>query len=162
MCSAHFFVHCNIIMFAIWWNLFVPHGANAPNGGHRVHVCASVHSVRTVLTMLALAIPCLPWYTQNLTHAVCVNWVTPPGGHYWQLWTQVSHCPCLKDFLVWHACAMAPSYDNHSKVLGGETMAAIVILLAKINQNTFVKPQKITLIIGIGKNTDYYSVVADS
>ena len=57
---------------------------------------------------------------------------------------------------------MAPSYDNHSKVLGGETMAAIVILLAKINQNTFVKPQKITLIIGIGKNTDYYSVVADS
>ena len=41
-------------------------------------------------------------------------------------------------------------------------MAAIVILLAKINQNTFVKPQKITLIIGIGKNTDYYSVVADS
>ena len=41
-------------------------------------------------------------------------------------------------------------------------MAAIVKLLAKINQNTFVKPQKITLIIGIGKNTDYYSVVADS
>ena len=40
------------------------------------------YSLRDILTMLALAIPCLPRYTQNFGTRSVREPSNPPGGHY--------------------------------------------------------------------------------